>query len=732
MKKPAFAIALSALASLTFAAEPETAPSSTPAEQAARNRGLYEKYKDSVVVVRYYLKKNAKGEDPDLSVPYKCPNCGGTHFHDSGASADKGIPAEFSGFVLSPDRVLMKDVMLAPEFVDRIEVECAGETVPASEFEAAPDREALILRTEKPLSAAKPIAFENGRTPANPTYFFIVREDGETVAGFAASDIANFKHYVERGRDIYNGNPSTLVLDDDGAAVTVALKDTLEIGEETFTPPQAWKTEPAADRFGRLAAAEARVCRAVLPVYLQFEAKGKESGGRFTIRWSSSDDEVKNDVDAVGLVVEGGKVLVPVKLAAADTARLVKIEATLPDGTKVPLEFSGSYVDEGGFEARFKDGVPAGLEPFVFDRRDAVRLLGEKCTGIAVANRGGKVETRSGVCEAKGMKRDAGNVSRAKFERMSGLRVAGSDDGWRSLVLSAGGELVEMEFAKRHDGRWSDDGEMQGRALVALAESPKFDPENVPRKAEDRKRTPWLGVEVQAAGADIVREKKATAYLKRYVDRAPLVTEVAPGSPAEKLGIKVGDILVSAKYPGSSREETLSCDRDSYSEINWEEAFVDDRFIEFGSMGDITPWPDAEGGVNGTLAQFGVGTEVVVAWVSDGVRKEGKVALALAPVHFRNAPRSRHKDLGMTVCDMTYEVRKYFKFDDAAPGVVVAKVKSGGVAAVSGIRPLELIIDVNGEGVKSAKDFVEKTKGKKDLSFTVRRLTNTRIVPIKM
>ena len=65
-------------------------------------------------------------------------------------------------------------------------------------------------------------------------------------------------------------------------------------------------------------------------------------------------------------------------------------------------------------------------------------------------------------------------------------------------------------------------------------------------------------------------------------------------------------------------------------------------------------------------------------------------------------------------------------------GVAVAKVKSGGVAAVSGIRPLELIIDVNGEGVKSAKDFLEKTKGKKELNFTVRRLTNTRVVPIKM
>ena len=61
-----------------------------------------------------------------------------------------------------------------------------------------------------------------------------------------------------------------------------------------------------------------------------------------------------------------------------------------------------------------------------------------------------------------------------------------------------------------------------------------------------------------------------------------------------------------------------------------------------------------------------------------------------------------------------------------------AILKGGGTAAVAGIRPLELILEVNGENVVSAKDFVEKTKGKKDLTFTVRRLTATRMVPIKL
>ena len=77
-------------------------------------------------------------------------------------------------------------------------------------------------------------------------------------------------------------------------------------------------------------------------------------------------------------------------------------------------------------------------------------------------------------------------------------------------------------------------------------------------------------------------------------------------------------------------------------------------------------------------------------------------------------------------------MRRFFKLDGQAPGVVIAKVKGGGTGAVAGLRPLELIVEVNGEGVSSARDFQERTKGRKDLSFTVRRLSATRIVPIKL
>ena len=707
----------------------------TPGELARENRALVEKYGKSVATVRYYVKKNADGIEPKFEIPYQCPNCKNTHWRDEGVSADDGIPAEFAGYVIGRDEVVIQDVMVAPEFVDRIEVTCAGETVAAQEVAACPAENALVLRTAKPLSAAVPLAFTGGGEPEDPRYFYLVKENGETVASVSGSEAGKFVHHVEAGKDVYEGKPNTLVLDKDGNPVTVAYQLQVELGKETFTPPTAWRREPADARFARKRAFEDRLRKAVLPAYVQLEAPAKEDGP--SRRFSFSDDEAKgNDIDTCLVLVENAAFLM-LKLGPQETARLVKIEATLPDGKKVPLAFAGSHAAFGAMAVTFKEGRPAGLEPLTLDRRPAIAHFGRRIRTAGAVNKGGTLEIKSGEQTVREFERGKGNVTQIDLGRQWLGVALGEDESdllnKHGLSFSEAG-LVGLQLAdRRASSSWDSVKSVQADELVALVEKPVFDGENVPRSAADRKRAPWLGVEVQAAGPDILREKKATSYFRDYdFERAALVTAVASDSPAAKLGIKEGDILLSAKYPGG-REEKLVLERDYFSGIDWNEVFDDPRFLEMGGTAELTPWPNAAGGVNAVLAaKFSVGAEVVIAWVSDGRRKEGACALGLAPVSYASAPRSRNRELGLTVCDMTQEVRKYFKFDEKAPGVVVTKVKGGGTAAVAGIRPLELILEVNGENVVSAKDFVEKTKGKKDLTFTVRRLTATRMVPIKL
>ena len=739
MKKANFVkFSIIALCLASFSANavvPENKTAVTPYEIAAKNRKLVGKYSDSIAVVRYYVKKNDKGVEPSFRIPYKCPNCDNTHFRDGLVSAVKKIPAEFAGFLISDDRVLMTDIMLPPEFIDRIEVECAGEVVAAEEYESSRERKALYLKLARPFSRAKPIRFVDDKNPENPSYFFMVREEGMTVAGVSGSKVSQFKHFVELNKDFYEGTPNTLVVNKSLEPVTVALEDKIELGKEVFSSPLDWPREPACRRFERIASLETKLIKSIIPINIQLEAKAKESGGRFSISWSDDGDlNNKNDIDCPGIVVENGKVLVLAALQPQATARLVKLNAVTSDGKKIPLQFAGSYQDEGALLATVPAENIADFEPLKLDVRKAVELWQNEFYHVSFQNVGGKIEFDTGLSKVGSFKRIEGNVSVAEFEKISGADgYSDSRENRNRCIFAPDGSLVAVNLKSRHSERWSSESsDIPGEDLAAMIASPEFDPENIPRKFSDRKRVAYFGVEVQSAGLEMAREKKAVGYLKASPESAPLVTEVYPNSPADKLGVKPGDILVSIKHVSATHIQEFLVERDYTSEINWVEAFEDKRFVEFASMGEVAPWSSLESGIKSVVSKFNVGAKVSVSWVSNGELKEGETTLALAPVQFTTAARVRNKELSIAVCDMTQEVRKYFEFGDKAPGVVIAKVKSGGVGAVAGLKPLELIIEVNGEGVTSAKDFQEKTKGRKELNFTVRRLSNTRVVPIKL
>ena len=223
----------------------------------------------------------------------------------------------------------------------------------------------------------------------------------------------------------------------------------------------------------------------------------------------------------------------------------------------------------------------------------------------------------------------------------------------------------------------------------------------------------------------LARERKAQSFMKEY-SRPPYVTEVYAGSPAQASGIQVGDVLLAVRR-GSEAERELESERD-YSSRDWG-AFFSSEYAIFGGT-DSTPWPNVENELNKLLTQFGVGAKVTLVYARDGQRREAAVSLESAPVHYKNAPKSRNRALGLSVRDMTFEVRRFFKFDEKAPGVVIAKVKPGSPAAVAGLKPFELVTEVNGENVVDAKDFASKIKGRQDLVFAVRRLAQTRMVKI--
>ena len=97
----------------------------------------------------------------------------------------------------------------------------------------------------------------------------------------------------------------------------------------------------------------------------------------------------------------------------------------------------------------------------------------------------------------------------------------------------------------------------------------------------------------------------------------------------------------------------------------------------------------------------------------------------------------KNKDVGLTVKDVTYEVRVGLRLNKAKKAVVVSKIESGSPAQVAKIQPFELITAVDGRPVVSAEEFGNRVKAalkakKKALRLTVDRLGQTRLADLEL
>ena len=309
--------------------------------------------------------------------------------------------------------------------------------------------------------------------------------------------------------------------------------------------------------------------------------------------------------------------------------------------------------------------------------------------------------------------------------------AAASDEEGVFLVLDSGEVLSVGAHARAGGERWNSSTVVPGAVMAKLLSSRDFDPEFAVRTGKARIRVAWIGVETQPMTKELARERRAQGFLSDETGSGSLVSKVYPGTPAAKAGVKEGDVLLWARKSTGERREALETRESSFS-IGVGDLFESVPISAFDRLGLPTPWPQVEGGVNETFTKLGIGTKVVLAWVSDGEKHESEIVLEQAPVHYRTAKRIRNRTLGLVAADLTFEVRAYLKLADDAPGVVITKMQEGSPAAVAGLRPLEVITSVNGQDVTSAKRFAEMIKDSKDLTFSVRRLDATRMVQLKV
>jgi serine protease Do len=187
---------------------------------------------------------------------------------------------------------------------------------------------------------------------------------------------------------------------------------------------------------------------------------------------------------------------------------------------------------------------------------------------------------------------------------------------------------------------------------------------------------PWLGL------PELTGLSKNDASLFGLANQPAIqINDLFPGAPAEKAGLKRGDVIV--KFNGKP--------------------------LERGDQPDELPVI-----LERKLAQFKPG-DVVTFTVTTGKDKpthEVKVTLAPYPKRANEAARYWNEDIGFGVREMVPLDRYVLKLKKKdKDGVLVTILKEGGAAASAELRPGDMIIEVNGQPVTDLDSFKSVYEG---------------------
>ena len=195
-------------------------------------------------------------------------------------------------------------------------------------------------------------------------------------------------------------------------------------------------------------------------------------------------------------------------------------------------------------------------------------------------------------------------------------------------------------------------------------------------------RRGWLGVRIQTVTEELAEGMR--------LDRVygALVASVTEGGPAEKAGIVQGDVI-----------------------------------LEFNgrTVADMRKLPRM-------VAETPIGREVdVVVW-RKGAEEHFKVVLgeledeqvaAATPGPLGDGETGEVPDLGLALGPLTPEMRERFGLGEKTKGVVITEVDAEGTGAAKGLKPGDVIVEVDQEEVSSPAQVNERVQQAKDEGYRV-------------
>ena len=192
----------------------------------------------------------------------------------------------------------------------------------------------------------------------------------------------------------------------------------------------------------------------------------------------------------------------------------------------------------------------------------------------------------------------------------------------------------------------------------------------------------WLGVRIQTVTDELAEG------LRLETAKGALVASVTEGGPAEAAGIQQGDVILT--FDGREVPDMRKLPR-----------MVAETAI--GKAVDVEVWRK--------------GKKMNVP-VTLGELDDAQVALA-EPDKPKLGAAGQVDELGLGLAKITPELREQFELDDKTDGVVITKVDEEGTGAEKGLRPGDVIVEVDQEEVTSPADVAEKVERAKDEGYRV-------------
>jgi serine protease Do len=171
----------------------------------------------------------------------------------------------------------------------------------------------------------------------------------------------------------------------------------------------------------------------------------------------------------------------------------------------------------------------------------------------------------------------------------------------------------------------------------------------------------WMGVSIQPPSEDMAKS------LKKPDSKGAIVSDVTPGSPAEKAGLKPGDVVVGV----DGRPVEDSNDLSRYIASRPPQSVAKLRVLRDG----------AEEAVAVTLGTFPEDGE------EERTDEEGRARL------------------GMTLRNLTPDLAERLEAPRGTRGVVVMDVEGGSAAEDAGLQRGDVIVSVNGNPVTNVDGF---------------------------